>query len=607
MQAILLATRYGKKTSDLLNKCLFEINGVSLIERILKQLDNCELDRVIIICKKNDDKLQYAVSSLKLNKKIEFAFVNNDLEEDDISLLWHNKEILLSNDSIIIQSNLIFEDNILYNLINFESEAVIGVDKYKNWMTGYNVEINNITNKIKIVKNKDCFNYNNSYKTIGLGKISLSFLKNNNLSFVDAFIDKHSIDCTNSLIDSVFSFHSVDSYYINDMKWYEINDIQDIDLASIMFSDDEDFIVEELLGKWGGYWRYPEYLDYFYLVTPYYPTIELIEEMKDNFVNLLTQYPSGMKVNSLLASKEFFVEPDNIVIGNGAAELIKSIMSTLKGKTGFIKPTFEEYPNRLIKGESVIYYVNSDDFSYSSIDIINFFKNQGLNNLVLVNPENPSGNYINKKSMNLLLEWTKKEDIKFIVDESFVDFVDEENPSLIRQDVLSEYKNLYVLKSISKSYGVPGLRLGVLASGDKDTISWLKKDVSIWNINSFAEYYMQIAGKYHEDYNKALKMIKDERKLFQNELEKICDIKVIRSQANYIMVELLNGLDAEWLKHKMLIDEKIFIKTLNKKINNGKNYIRLAIRNHDDNIRLIMALKKVLISRNINERENINV
>ena len=211
-----------------------------------------------------------------------------------------------------------------------------------------------------------------------------------------------------------------------------------------------------------------------------------------------------------------------------------------------------------------------------------------------MNPENPSGNYINKDSMKKLLDWTKQEHIKTIIDESFVDFVDELDPTLIKQEILDEYTNLYVIKSISKSYGVPGLRLGILASGDIETIAWMKKDVSIWNINSFAEFYMQIAGKYRKDYSNALELFRDERKRFQEELSAINSLRVIPSQANYIMVELLDNIDAEWLKRKMLVEEKIFIKTLGGKIKNGRNYLRLAIRNREDNTQFVQSLKRIL-------------
>lgn len=102
------------------------------------------------------------------------------------------------------------------------------------------------------------------------------------------------------------------------------------------------------------------------------------------------------------------------------------------------------------------------------------------------------------------------------MDESFVDFsVGYEQNTLLRNDILSRYPHLTVMKSISKSYGVPGLRLGILASADKELIEWMRKDVAIWNINSFAEFYMQIFGKYEDDYRQASRLFVEERARFQ--------------------------------------------------------------------------------------------
>jgi len=568
MQGIILANNRvmsGRLTQGI---CLEEINGETLIERMLKQLEKYDLAEIIIVADECKAEIVDVVSKISFKTKIHFVDAEKNIEDNS---LYHIKDILIKDESLVLNSNIIFEDSLLDALMESKGEMVAVVDKYKSWMTGDTVILND-RNQIIGIKDKkqiDHLSLQNDYKTVGMYKVEASFFEEEKRP-------------------------SAEICLADERSWFEINDIQDLKLASILFSEDEDYIVENMLGSWGGYWRYPEYLDYFYLVTPYYPTPALVEELKSNFDNLLVQYPSGMRVNAMLAAKEFFVKPENIIIGNGAAELIKSIMSLVKGRTGFIRPTFEEYPNRLTEEEHICYWVESDDFTYDVDDLIQFFKDKDIKNLVLVNPENPSGNYINRESMYKLLDWTLKENIKVIIDESFVDFVDEPEPTLIRQDILDKYRNLYVVKSISKSYGVPGLRLGVLASGDIDTIAWMKKDVSIWNINSFAEFYMQIAGKYREDYKEALERFRKERVVFQKELSKVKGIRVIPSQANYVMVELTDGIDAEVLKRRMLIEEKVFIKTLGKKIKNGKQYLRLAIRNHEDNEKLIIALGKVI-------------
>lgn len=605
MQALLIADKKLKCTNinveNNLN-CMIEINGIKLIERLLKQLDLLSLERIIITIGNQNEILENLISSFGLNTNIDFISSCESLEKGDVYSLYAARDYLCEMDTLIINTNLILDYEILSDVVKDNNENLVVIDKYKSWMTGKTAILNN-ENEIVGIENK--YNLNSlalkdSYKLVGLYKFSKTFLKKLCLPILEIYsrlsCDTISIE---NLLGCMFESNdiAIGTYLIKNNYWYSINDIQDIDLASTLFSSDDNYVAEKMFGSWGGYWRYPQYLDYFYLVTPYYPTKPLVDEIKANFENLLYHYPSGMKVNSLLAAKEFDINQDNIVVGNGAAELIKSIMSTIKGRTGFIKPTFEEYPNRLPEEEHIVFNVVSDDFSYSAEDIINYFCDKEIKNLIVVNPENPSGNYIEKKSMKKLLNWTKANNIKLIVDESFVDFVDEENPTLIKQDVLDEYSNLYVVKSISKSYGVPGLRLGILASSDRETISWMKKDVSIWNINSFAEFYMQISNKYHKDYERALKLFREERKSFQQDLSEIEDLRIIPSQANYIMVELLNGIDAEWLKCKMLKDEKIFIKTLEKKINNGKHYLRLAIRNHSDNTQFIYALKKVLSNR----------
>lgn len=375
--------------------------------------------------------------------------------------------------------------------------------------------------------------------------------------------------------------------------WYEIDDIQDLDIATSMFISDEEQRVELLAGRYGGYWRYPQLMDFCYLVNPYFPPQKLIDEIKASFETLLTQYPSGMQVNALLAAKNFGIRQENIVVGNGAAELIKCLMEDFTGKVGIVRPTFEEYGHRYNEEDLVVYWPDNDEFKYGVQELMGFFGDKEIQNLVLINPDNPSGNYIPTNDLVTFIEWTGKRGIKLLVDESFVDFADEDDSTLIRQEILDVNKHLYVMKSISKSYGIPGLRLGVLVSGDFETITRIKKDVAIWNINSFAEFYMQIAEKYKQDYRIALEKFRRERTRYINELSKISCLRIISSQANYVMVELLNGLSAKELNRRLIVKHNILIKNLVTKIKeDGKQYVRLAVKTTEENNRMIGALKE---------------
>lgn len=135
----------------------------------------------------------------------------------------------------------------------------------------------------------------------------------------------------------------------------------------------------------------------------------------------------------------------------------------LDGTLGIVYPTFEEYPNRK-KTDLVTFLPENNDFKYTVDDLINYFSENKVNNLLLINPDNPSGNFISREDLFRLGEWTLNKNIRLIIDESFVDFSDSpENNSLLYNNILEKYSNLIVIKSISKSYGVPMITIGYLS------------------------------------------------------------------------------------------------------------------------------------------------
>ncbi len=601
MQAIILAAGMGKRLKELTRdntKCMVKVNGVTLIDRMLHQIDKHDLSGIVIVVGYEGQKLIDYISTLDIRTPI--TFVNNPIYDktNNIYSLALAKEWLLKEDTLLFESDIIFEDSVLDELISDPRETLALVDKYESWMDGTCVKLSDEDEIEAFVPGK-IFNFNeigSYYKTVNIYKFSKSFSASHYVPFLEAYqaaLGQNEYYEQVLRVITMLDEPEIRAKRLNGQKWYEIDDIQDLDIAESMFSPDEDERVRLLQGRYGGYWRYPKLLDFCYLVNPYYPPLKMKEELKANFYTLLTEYPSGMKVNSLLAGRNFGVHQENILVGNGAAELIKSLMGFLGGKTGFVRPTFEEYPNRYDRDNSVYFIPDNRDYSYTADDLMTFFKDKGIRNLVVVNPDNPTGNYIPKADVLRLAEWAGNEDIKLVIDESFVDFADEKDSSIIDQNILEANPHMFVMKSISKSYGVPGLRLGVLASGDTEMIGQMKKDVAIWNINSFGEFFMQIEEKYKKDYASALVKIRAERARFQKELEKINGIRVIPSQANYVMVELDEKISSKELLKRLLIKYDLLIKELTSKTD-GKNYLRLAVRNTEDNDVLIGALKAEL-------------
>ena len=603
MQAIILAAGMGRRLGELTNdntKCMLEVNGVRLIHRALDALCEVGIKRVVLVVGYKAENVRALIGNSY--KGMEVVYVENEVYDktNNIYSLFLAREYLTSDDTILLESDLIFEVELLKKLIEHPYSNIALVDKYESWMDGTVVTIDSENNIVDFLT-KDKFKYSdigNYYKTVNIYKFSKDFSATHYVPFLEAYC--HALG-NNEYYEQVLKVITLlddsplKALPLSGEKWYEIDDIQDLDIASSIFAVSDEERYKHISSRFGGYWRYPHILDFCYLVNPYFPPQQMVDEMMASFNTLLREYPSGMRVNSLLAGKYFGVKQDYIVVGNGAAELIKAFIERHTSKIGVIYPTFEEYPNRSTKDMIVSYLPTNNDMQYDAADIINYFGDKEIGTLLLINPDNPSGNYIPYNDLLRLIAWTKERGMEFIVDESFVDFVDVEGEiSLIKDDILAANTHLYVVKSISKSYGVPGLRLGVLASGDCETIARLKKEVAIWNINSFGEFYMQIYEKYHKEYLKACELFREERRLFSEELKQVPYLRVIPSQANYFLCELITDkFTSKELAVRLLADHDILIKDCSGKSAFSRgSYIRLAVRDREDNHKLTEALKE---------------
>ncbi len=603
MQAIILAAGMGKRLKDLTadnTKCMVKVNGKSLIERALDQLDQLGLNRIVIVTGYEGEKLKDYISHLSPFTPI--RFVDNPIfdKTNNIYSLYLAKDYLAEDDTLLLESDLIFEDGILEDLVNDPRPTLALVDKYESWMDGTVVKLDEADNITAFIPGKrfafeDIPSY---YKTVNIYKFSKAFSETHYIPFLEAY---SSALGNNEYYEQVLRVitllddSTVKAKRLDGQLWYEIDDLQDLNIAESIFATDEHEKLGAMERRYGGYWRYPKLIDFCYLVNPFFPPQRLLDEMKANFDTLVRQYPSGMAVNSLLAAKTFGLKPEHVLVGNGAAELIKDLMEIVDKPVGSIKPTFEEYPNRLSADQYCSFVPETSEFRYTAEDIIRHYSDSNVRTIVLINPDNPSGNYIPKEDCLRLAEWCEQQAITLILDESFVDFSDEPNASLLDESILKRYPNLLVIKSISKSYGVPGLRLGILASSNEDLVSQMKKTAAIWNINSFGEFFFQIAEKYLPDYKDSLVKIRSARANLMLNLEAVPGLHPIPSQANYILVELEPWLNSTKMSEHLLSNNNILIKDLSKKkpFESGR-YIRLAVRDEDDNQRLITALSEYL-------------
>lgn len=602
MQAIILAAGMGRRLGEYTKdntKCMVPVNGVPLIDRLLGQLSRLKLDRVVIVVGYEGGKLVKHIGDLYTDLNIEFVENPVYSRTNNIYSLWLAKDYLQQDDTILVESDLIFDDVLLNMLIDNPFPNLALVSKYETWMDGTMVRIDSDCNIVNFVP-KDAFDYSNAgkyYKTVNIYKFSKEFSTRKYVPFLEAYTKAVGNNEYYENVLRIISFlnsSDLKALPVTNAKWYEIDDKQDLDIAEALFAEEKD-IIRKYYGRFGGFWRFPKMLDFCYLVNPYFGESRIVEEMKANFGTLVLEYPSGLKVNTLLASKCWGVKEDYIVPGNGAAELIKELMGILPGTLGIVRPTFEEYPNRRSTEDLVTFIPDRPDYRYTADDLKDFFGRNHADNILVINPDNPSGNFIPANDLLSLAEWCGERGTRLIVDESFVDFSDGYvHNTLLHDRILEEYPHLVVLKSISKSYGVPGIRLGILCSADMELMASIRKSLSIWNINSFAEFFMQIFTKYEKDYHRACTRFAEERDRFGRELSGIPFLHVMPSQANYFLCRILPPYTAGGLVLTMLKRFDILTRDCSTKAGlDGGQYMRIAVRSREDNDRLLAAFRQL--------------
>lgn len=604
MRALMLAAgmgkRLGKYTAEN-TKCMLKIGDKTLVERACEALYEAGIVDFTIVVGYKCDNLKKFLSDCdnEIVKKMNISFIENSIYDktNNIYSLYLAKDELLKDDTILLESDLIYDYDLVKRVVKSSEKNVVSVSRYEHWMDGTVIKIGVSNNISEFIEKKD-FKFSDIeqyYKTVNIYKFSKNFSSKEFVPFLEAYIKAYGENEYYELVLKIIAHLSrsqLKALDVSDLKWYEIDDVQDYNISSCIFSTGLEKL-RNFQKRYGGYWRFTGLIDYCYLVNPYYPTKLMFDKIKYMSNDLITQYPSGQKVMCINASRMLgYVNEDYLCVGNGAAELINCLGRVLSGKMAVTSTVFNEYVrcfencifNKIDMAESDYRY--DIDKLYSLLDDNDF--------ICIVNPDNPTGSFIKYNDMIKLLDRAKTLNKMIIFDESFIDFCDPSYKyTFIDDEVLEKYSNLVVIKSISKSYGIPGFRLGVLATSNIELIKSIKKYISVWNINSFGEYYLQIANLYKKDYVFSCEKLFEERCRFIGELRKIDCIEVYDSEANFVMCKI-NGFDSTQLSIDLL-EYDVFIKDLKTKdAFSGKNFIRLAVRTREENDLLIDFIRKII-------------
>ena len=602
MRAIILAAgmgkRLGKYTKDG-TKCMVPVNGKALVDYALESIQDAGIRDVTIVVGYRKQKLIDHIGGRYPGLSIEY--IANDIYDktNNIYSLWLARDRMAENDILLLESDLIFEPALLHELVEAKEPNLAVVSRFESWMDG-TVTLLDDDDKIVSVVDKDHFKWTDIgsyYKTVNIYKFSKEFSTRYYLPFLDAYLKAFGDNIYYEQVLKVLTFlENIDlkALTIEGSRWYEIDDPHDLSAAETLFAPPGEKL-DRMNRRYGGYWRFPAVRDFCYLVNPYFPSPRMSREMASSFGDLLAHYPSGGEVLSQLAAKAFGTAEAQIVVGNGAAELIDRVFRFIPGTIAMALPAFNEYPVRIGKDRFRAISTTESDFAYNA-DHLFAALNSGADAVVLVNPDNPSGRFMTHDEARRLVQAVGDKGKRIVVDESFIDFAPAgERYTLIEEEYLKANPHLTVIKSISKSYGVPGCRLGILASGNESLVAKIRKDLPVWNVNSFGEFFLQIMDKYKADYRNACDRIAAERARFAASLAATGAVKVYPSAANYLLCRLTSGLKARKITETLLDKHRILVKDLHGKpgFPSGE-YLRIAVRDVPDDDTFLAAFRAVI-------------
>ncbi|MBE9468459.1 MAG: histidinol-phosphate aminotransferase family protein [Bacteroidetes bacterium] len=351
---------------------------------------------------------------------------------------------------------------------------------------------------------------------------------------------------------------------------------------------------EYLSKQHGGYYRH-NFTDHSYLYNLYFPPKAVFTHLKNNIQDLVLNYPVAQDALDELIGEIIKQPAERIIVGNGAAEIIKILSGHLAKKIIVPVPSFNEYANAAPKGHAIEFPLEFPSFK---LDVDKFAAEAikvGADMAVVITPNNPTSMLVPKADIIRLAQKLDKHNCMLIVDESFIDFAENKKQTSLEQDI-DKYPNMAILKSMSKAYGICGLRIGYMLTANLEFAAAVRNGIHIWNINGFAEEFLRILPQYKQEFEASCEKVKTDRDMLYKNLCTINDMTVFKPDANYIFCRLPDtALSGPEVTKRLFIKYNIYIKdSVGKTQPDADRYIRIASRTNEENNKLVDALKDVM-------------
>ena len=592
MQALILAAGFGRRMrplTDARHKTLLPISGGTIIDRILEGLAERSVTPITIVTGYRREELVEHVASRFPSLDIRYVH-NADYENTNNihSMALAFEEIEFDDDVVLIESDLIYEPRVLDRLLASPHENVALVDHYKAGMDGTVVTIGDtglITQVIPPALQSSEFSFADKYKTLNIYRFGAGFCKDYLGRLLTYYARAFDRNCYYELVLGMLIYMQqaeIHAEVIQDELWAEVDDPNDLRLAEFTFSPGARY--SAATDGWGGNWN-NDLLDFAFIRNMHFPPPAMLSELRLNVPDLLHNYGSrqGILDQKMAWALQW---PAHLVHAvAGASQAYPWLRAWFEGKRVLIPgPTFGEYSRVFPEAAR---YSDLPGMDWTEIHE----KAADADVVVFVNPNNPTGSILHTRDIADFARSNPSTSV--VVDESFLDFSEE--PSIVEHLAQGDLTNVLVIKSLSKSLGVPGLRLGALLTSDPATAARIHREIPIWNLSSMAENFLEIMLKHRVTLEQSfVRTAEDREHLARLAAASPLVDTVHASGGDFLLVRLTVGpAGADRLARTLAEEHGVLVKDVSAKMDDGHGYWRLAVRRPEDHERLISALTSV--------------
>jgi histidinol-phosphate/aromatic aminotransferase/cobyric acid decarboxylase-like protein len=331
-----------------------------------------------------------------------------------------------------------------------------------------------------------------------------------------------------------------------------------------------------------------EILDFCIPVNLYFPPAELFDLIHDRLSEILRYYPDYSSTHAEHIGELTDLEPSTIVPCNGSTEIITTLCQGTKGPILTSIPTFSRWtdlPEELHLPLYTIQRLRERNFRLEVDEIVHRVRATKARTLVISNPNNPTGAWLSFEEIESLLSQLKDLD-SVVVDESFIDFSDLRSAA----SLAANSHNLIVVKSLGKSLGWHGVRLGYAVSNPARA-KHLQAQLPFWNINGLAAYVLKTVIRFKKEYEESFERVAEDRIYMTRQLETVPELTLFQSKANFLFVELLDNVSGRSLRDRLLSKYGLMVRECSNKIGCSEQYLRLAVQKREAVDCLVEALK----------------